>query len=240
MKTLAMLKHNEIDPSKIFVFVADDVEYENYSRSTPRHLYGKMIVGIVGLVAQREFITDYFDEDVRIFTCDDDLESIDLSMTEHANLDTFVRYAFSECDKQGVHIFGIYPCYNPYFRQKRKAMTTTLTYLCGYCYGYINKKDAPVKLTVTRENGEKEDFEKTVLYYMMDGKTLRFNRVAAKTKYYNTVGGLGTHASRIERADKAVDLLVEKYIGYGVKKIRKNGMAEWLLKRNLRMDTFYD
>ena len=245
LKTLKMLKDNNIPKEKIYIFVADDEEYQKYQEATQTDLYGTMITGVVGLVHQRQFITDFFDEGQHIFTCDDDLDLFDLTLMPEYDLDGFIKYAFSECINRQVHIFGIYACYNPFFMAKRPVTTEYLAYICGYCYGYINKKCNALKLKITSHQdicGEKEDFERTVLYYLMDGKTLRFNRVACKTKYYNTVGGLGTRNERIERANMAVGLLCVKYNGFGKLVYRKNGMPEWKLNRKMKlaMDSFYD
>ena len=42
----------------------------------------------------------------------------------------------------------------------------------------------------------KEDFEKSIQYYLADGGVTRFNYVAPKTKYYSEDGGIQTFTKR--------------------------------------------
>ena len=61
-KTLKMLKNNKISASKIYVYVANDEEYKEYLKVLDKKLYNKLIVGIKGLVPQRQFIMEQWKE----------------------------------------------------------------------------------------------------------------------------------------------------------------------------------
>ena len=102
--------------------------------------------------------------------------------------------------------------------------------MLGLFFGIINRLLPSLHLDFCRE-GEKEDVERSLKYFMQDGIVLRFNRISFKTKYYGTIGGLGNFKSRIEKASIACEKLALEYKQYGKIKIRKNGMTEFTLKK---------
>jgi hypothetical protein len=109
---------------------------------------------------------------------------------------------------------------------------TNLNYCIGAFYGIINRCDEDLNL-VTCSDGDKEDVERSILYYLKDGKTLVFNRVGFKTKYFGSDGGgLGKFKDRLERHKKNTELLCEKYPELCKFKIRKNGLYEVVFKKN--------
>ena len=128
-KTLKCLKNAGISKDKIFIFVANQEQHLIYQTIDP-DLYNQMIIGVLGLVQQREFISNYFEDGKYIIQIDDDVEDIDLSLTEHTSLDNFFNYAFKDCVEKKSFIWGIYPVWNPFFRKERND-TTYLSYICG-------------------------------------------------------------------------------------------------------------
>mgnify|MGYP004007008547 CR=1 FL=1 len=85
-KTLVTLKNNNIDSNLIYIFVVES-EYELY-KSIIGDEYN-IIVGVFGLVNQRNFIENYFDAGEHLIMLDDDVSEIDLSMTEYISLKEF-------------------------------------------------------------------------------------------------------------------------------------------------------
>ena len=246
VKTLTMLKINNILPTNIFVYVANDEEYCEYTSKLDSSLYNKIVIGKKGLVQQRQFIMNQWEMNKHIVFFDDDVESIDLSLgalppcprlqaelggTAPA-LDYFIKYAFNECMRLNAYIWGVYPVYNPFFRKSRKEMTTCLNYIVGAFYGLINRpNNTNLMLDLTAENSQKEDVERTLKYFIEDGIVLRFNKIGFITKYYGKSGGLGTFKERIQPMLEASERLKKTYGDYGNIKIRKNGMAEFRLKK---------
>lgn len=234
-KTLQMLKNNHISPDRIYVYVANEEEYETYKTVLDKNKYNKLVVGKIGLVPQREFIANSWAENKQIVFFDDDIESIDLSLSplfkNHA-LDYFIKYAFDECLTQKSYIWGVYAVFNPFFRKGRKEVTTDLNYIVGAFYGIINRpKLQAIKLVLTKTNGQKEDVERTIKYFINDGIVLRFNKIGFTTKYYGTEGGLGTFENRLKPMKDASEKLLKKYPSYGRIKTRKNKMTEFVLKK---------
>jgi hypothetical protein len=234
-KTLNTLRENKIDASRIYVYVADQEDYELYLKTLDKSKYNKLVIGEKGLVPQRQFITNQWTNGKHIVFFDDDVERIDLSLSDKFKthtLDYFFKFAFTECEKQGSYIWGVYAVFNPFFRKPRQEMTTGLNYIVGAFYGIINrpKLDA-IKLTITKENGQKEDVERTLKYFIHDGIVLRFNKVGFVTKYYGKEGGLGRFEDRIKPMTDASNKLKKQYSEYGDIKKRGNGMVEFVLKK---------
>lgn len=234
-KTLTMLKKNKIDSKKIYVYVANKDEYDEYLRVLDPKLYNKLVIGIKGLVPQRQFIMEQWKDGEHIVFFDDDVEKIDLSIStkfKGKTLNYFFNSAFKECKKQKSFLWGVYPVFNPFFREARNEMTTNLNYIVGAFYGIINRpKLKSIQLTITKENGQKEDVERTLKYFIEDGIVLRFNRVGFVTKYYGKSGGLGTFEDRLKPMLEASNKLKAKYPDYGDISTKKTGMTEFKLKK---------
>lgn len=234
-KTLKTLHENKIDPERIYVYVADKEDYKLYKETLDPKLYNKLVIGKKGLVPQRQFIINQWPNNKHIVFFDDDIEKIDLSLSpefKKHNLDYFIKYAFTECVKHKSYIWGVYAVFNPFFRGGRQEMTTDLNYIVGAFYGIINRPATKaIQLTITKENGQKEDVERTLKYFVHDGIVLRFNKVGFITKYYGKEGGLGRFEDRIKPMMEASKRLKKQYGEYGDIKVRKNGMAEFVLKK---------
>jgi len=233
-KTLKTLHENQIDPSKIYVYVTEE-EYDLYDVTLDKTFYNKLIIGEIGLVQQRQFIINQWEINKQIVFLDDDIEKIDLTLSDSQNLDYFINHAFTECKNHKSYIWGVYAVYNPYFRKARKVMNTNLNYIVGAFYGIINRHLESIKLTITL-NGQKEDVERTLKYFVNDGIILRFNKIGFITKYYGKEGGLGTFKDRIEPMKEACNNLKQHYEKYGNIKVRKNGMSEFVLKKYLKRE----
>lgn len=237
-KTLKMLKENNIEKEKINVFVANKTEYKIYREILEKESYGSLIIGKKGLVEQREFIQKYYAKGKEILFLDDDVESVDLTLSEEfkgRSLDSFVKCAFEICRGEKANIWGVYPVFNPFFREPTIEITTSLKYIVGAFYGIINEKNnKDLVLSITKKlNGQKEDVERTIKYFIKDGKVVRFNRIGFKTKYYGKSGGLGTFEARLKPMLEASKKLKKRYPDLGEISTKKTGMTEFKL-RNLK------
>ena len=235
-KTLAMLKHHKIPASKIYVYVANREEYDAYVQVLDKSLFNKLVIGKKGLVPQRQFIMSQWPEGKHIVFFDDDVAKIDLTLSpmfRGKSLEHFFKTAFAECKSHKSFIWGVYPVFNPFFRKGRDEISTCLNYIVGAFYGIINrpKLDA-IRLTITKENGQKEDVERTLKYFINDGIVIRFNRIGFITKYYNPNGsGLGTFEDRLKPMREASQKLLKAYPDYGSISTRSNGMTEFKLRK---------
>jgi hypothetical protein len=234
-KTLKTLSVNNIPPSKIYVYVANQEEYNNYDAVVNKKLFNQLIIGKEGLVQQRQYIMSQWSAGKHIIFFDDDIESIDLTISPRFkthSLDYFFKEAFRECTKHKSFIWGVYPVHNPFFRISKSELSTELKYIVGAFYGIINRPNLkPIQLTITKKNGQKEDVERTIKYFIEDGIVLRFNKIGFRTKYYGKEGGLGRFEDRIQPMREACKKLEKKYPEYGHTEVRTNGMSEFVLKK---------
>lgn len=238
-KTLTTLFKLGLPREKINVFVTED-DYEEYKNILNPEYYNDLIVGEVGIVNQREFIEEFYNEGTHLLMIDDDITELDLSLSKYKTADEFITDAFNECVKQNAFIWGIYPVYNPFFRNSKTELTTNLTYIIACFYGTIIRRCPELQLDLTRE-GNKEDVERSILYWLKDGKVLRFNKISVKTKYYGTDGGgLGTFKNRLEPMKVSTIKLNEKYPDLTKIKIRKNGLYEIVLNSKATPPVYID
>ena len=74
--TLNMLDINNIDPSRVYIFVANNSEKMKYKKSLNNGFknYGQnIIVGELGVMNIRNFMANYFEEGQYVFYLDDDM-----------------------------------------------------------------------------------------------------------------------------------------------------------------------
>ena len=57
-RALQTLQAGRVARERIYIFVADEAERAAYECALPRESYGKIVTGVKGLTAQRNFITD--------------------------------------------------------------------------------------------------------------------------------------------------------------------------------------
>jgi hypothetical protein len=234
-----MLKSGKIPSNLVYIFVANNQEEAEYKNTIPKELYNKIVVGVIGIIPQRQFISDYFKEGQNIISIDDDIKKINLTYSQFKNnsLDYFFRYAFNTCRKENAFIWGIYPVDNPYFFTKKKEeYTTHLAFIIGACYGYINRPNNKNLENTLGKSSNKGDVEKSILYYIEDEKVVRFNKISITTKYYNSIGGLGGWEERLKPMREAGLELQRKYREYGYLYTRPNGMTEFKLYKKPKLE----
>jgi hypothetical protein len=218
-KTLKYLKECGIKDDKIIVFVANAEQEELYKKAGVIH---NIVVGVLGITNQRNFISNYFHEGQYVVSMDDDIERLEQVNNERTcfqsilNLDHILKENYQLMLEENRYIWGIYPVRNLFFI--RKPFNTELAFIIGVCFGYINRR---IMLDVCCEG--KEDIENSLLHYLKDGGVLRVNTIVAKTKF-NAVGGLGKE--RYEANKKAVEALHLKYPTLTRIIQRKNGTHE--------------
>jgi hypothetical protein len=224
-KTLALLHRHGIPASKITIFVANKEQHDLYKTKIPADMYGNIVVGVLGLKNQRNFIMEYYPEGARIVQMDDDLDKImelvpritgrrstrrssksTRRMRMIEDLDGFITRAFEICKEKRIFLWGDYPLANARFMSPK--MTTDLRFIVGPFWGIINRHRPDLQITID----EKENAERTLKHYTIDGAVLRFNNVGIETRYYKNKGGMQDEGkNRKEEALKSVQYLHAKY-----------------------------
>jgi hypothetical protein len=216
--TLNFLRQANYPPELIYLFVASEDEKRLYEHLVPRHLYYNIIVGVLGLSEQRNFITDYFPEDEILLQMDDDVKGIK----------TQPRMSFIDLVLKGINVvettcglWGILPIDDG--RRMEEKTTIHLTHIIGSFF--INKNHKEVRITTT----EKEDFERSILYFQLYGCVARYKGAGVNTKFEGNEGGLQADGRR-ERMATAIRYMAEKYPTYVTSVMKRKGadiMLNW-------------
>jgi len=208
-KTLAYLNRVGVPEDRIYIFVADQKEYDTYKAEFPTQAYN-IVIGAHTLCAQRNFINQYFAEGEYILNFDDDVEGLffgEEKLQEYTDLGLLADYGFAQMILHNTKIFGVYPVANHFFMDKK--VTTDNRYIVGCFWGCII--DHCEELLITLE--DKEDFERTIKYFKMFGAVVRINDVCVKTNYYKEPGGMQETRTK-ERVHDSAHYLAEKYPDY--------------------------
>jgi hypothetical protein len=213
------LKRYNIPSKKIYVFVANDDEKLEYEKHTPCEDYNEIVVGVIGITNQRNFITSYFPSETYIISIDDDIEKIMKLGVEIDNLQELIQGNYELIKENQCDTWGIYPVNNVFFMKPRKEITYSFKFIIGCLYGFINNKN----YVLNNDCEGKEDYERSVLSYVNCGAIMRHNHISVKTKFY-AVGGIGKNRNASNL--KSVEYLINTYPLYFARRIRKNGIDE--------------
>lgn len=162
----------------ITLFVASEEEKIAYERATPENLYGQIVIGKVGLMEQRNFIRDFYGEGQILCQMDDDVRAIK-SMGE--NFQEIIERGIRELERE-CGLFGVLP--NDDARRFKNDTTYHLTHILGSFFILRNHKDIECSYT------EKEDYERSILYFRRYGRVARYRGAGVLTTYDKGSGGL--------------------------------------------------
>jgi hypothetical protein len=226
----------------MYIFLANDTELTDYQQEYKIFIQQhsnimrqsiKFVIGVPGLVAQRNYIMNWFRPGQYIIGMDDDVEGI-YKLNTHGNpsykarrtwtldhlvpgeLHELILTGFKKLQEHGAHLWGIHPVDNPYFMSS--GMSTDLRFIVGPFYGIINRPEQG--LTTPAKN----NVERTLQNYKADGAVIRFNYITLRTQYYKNKGGLQAvdiGNGRREKARMAMEYLHTKYPEYTVIHITK-------------------
>jgi hypothetical protein len=111
-----------------------------------------------------------------------------------------------------------------------KKVDTDLRYIIGCFYGTFNpgtKGSRGIKLEL---EGDKEDYERSIRYYIADGGVIRMRYVAPKTAYYTEKGGLQESRTKKTIMDGA-QWIVKHFPDYATLNLtKKSGHPELRLR----------
>ena len=250
-KTLKVLQEHKIDPKRIHIFVSDEEQKKIYQDELPKNSYKKLVVGVPGIKNIRNFMPNYFREGQKIFYMDDDISQVfenfnnnhtprklnkntydkkNNKLVKMKNLHKFIESAFELAKKKKMDNWGVYPVENPYFmkpttKNSDDFTTTYLSYIIGFMTGVINNRKAEL-----RTIDDKEDYERSIKYYLKDGGVLRFNNVTCRTNCYKEPGGMQVERTKKRIHDSAVYLTKQYPKLCTLNTGKKSGFTEVRLK----------
>jgi hypothetical protein len=231
-KTINYLAQTDIDFSEVDLFLSDGNELNAYKESLKEYPINFIVTDKKHVNTQRNFIVDYYEEGQLVLGIDDDIQSIQMRISEKKtmpllNLTEFVDHAFEISQQHKFDMWGVNAVLNPYFM--RNNISFNLKYIVACFYGWRNTYQEKAYVSTNPEYG-KEDYERSIRYYMADRGLTRFNYVAPKTKYYSEDGGIQTYRT-VEYEQKAVDWLLKTFPMYcTINKHKKSKWPEVVLK----------
>lgn len=208
-KTLALLADRGQDPARVDVVVADEQQAELYADTLHPGTYGQLVVAVPGMGAVRNWITDHYPDGHRLVMVDDDLSDVKRRVNAKllepvANVTEVWAEGFYYADQAGARLWGVYPVANAMFMKPR--VTTDLRYIVGCLWGVTNSHTPEAHVTLD----DKEDFERTLLYYLADGAVARVEWYCPVTRYYREPGGMQVERTP-ERVEASARELVARY-----------------------------
>jgi len=222
-KTLKYLKSVNYPASLIYLFVVAEEE-SLYREKVPEDMYGRIVIGPLGLCEMRNRITDFFEENEIILQMDDDVRGIKSTLPFKEIFSTlYLRLTNLE---EPCGLAGVMP--NDDTRRMKLSSTTHLTHIIGSFFMARNHKD--IQITYT----EKEDMERSILYFKKYGRIVRFQGAGVSTKYTGGTGGLQAEG-RIERCVAGIENLKSRYPGWLSEVVKKKGrdvILNWRAKNN--------
>jgi hypothetical protein len=195
-----------IKPKLIDVFVANKKEYKDYKYLESFGI--NIIVGVITLKEQRKYINNYYNDGDFIIQIDDDINYLTKkkgkSTEKFVEIDKLIKIGFNECLKHRTKIFGITPTNNHFFMDNK--ISTNLKFINGGFFGIIIDKDKNLEINVN----EKEDYERTIKYFIKFKKVIRLNMFSLNTTYYKGDGGMVDSRTTKEQNNSAL-YLCKKY-----------------------------
>ena len=210
-KTIPTLLRGGVPSEKIHVHVRGDEQYQEYFESLDPTTYGKLIKyeAKPGAMGFRNYLVRAYPVGSKVVFCDDDLTRVvrmvnEKKTEEVLNLPELFSESFSALETLGFHLWGIYPVMNPYFMKQR--IRVDLSFIMGTMYGVVIRND-DCELIGTND---KDDYEKSIKFYLKDGGVLRLEYIAVDTKYAGEPGGMQDFRTE-ETLSEGVKYLLEKY-----------------------------
>ena len=201
---LKFITNNNLDKNEIYIFV-NKKDYPRYKKEFINDHYN-IILGRDGLINQRNFIKDYFNENVNLLFLDDDLTGI--NYTGNFDLNILISQDFRHMINNNITLGSINPTNNSYF--KRNEYLYGLYLAVGCYYLEINKKNKTLYLD-NIYNSEKEDYLRTIKHYCYSGRIYRNDYLNVIHKYNKKDKGGMLFENRLINNNKCCDYIYNKY-----------------------------
>lgn len=226
-KTLPELRRLGVPDDAITVFLSDPDEGGAYREAIGRDSI-RLAAGRPGVGENRNLIHRFYPEGDRVLSIDDDVRSI--LIRRNAQLTQAIEpYEFSDVvglgfDSAAGGLWGVHPVPNAFFQ--RTTVSRDLRYIAAGLYGFTSRRDPALDVTLE----DKEDFERSIKWYLADGFVTRLNWISLRTIGYKGAGGM-QETRTPERVDASARELAARYptlCSLNLKK--KSGWAEVRLR----------
>ena len=202
---LKFLINSNLIKNEIYLFV-DSLDVKSYKKEFNNKYKIKVIEGKTGLINQRNYIRDYFNEDTNLLHLDDDLKNIEYD--GNIDLNILISEDFKKMKENNILLGSINPTNNSFFKRNEYLLGL---YLCVGCFFLeINSKN---KLFYLDDifNSEKEDYIRTIKHFCYSGQVYRNDYLNVKHKYNkNDDGGMNSN-NRLENNNNCCDYINKMY-----------------------------
>jgi len=153
-KTFKTLMENGIGLEQIYVFVANQDQYEIYKQGLPENT--NIIIGILGMCNIRNFIRDYFEEGEILYHMDDDLDRF--VFRNGKNINSIMTDCEEYLKTNPLALIGFPPHHNEFYI-KQNGITSGNYFCVGSMFIVKNDKSITIKYDVV------EDKYRSLEYY---------------------------------------------------------------------------
>lgn len=196
----------EVNPAEIYVFVSDDQQMPDYAESLKGTGVNIINAKTKNVRDKFNYVHLYFKDSRDVLVIEDDVKG--LTGLGNLNPKEIVKKGFDTMHKQGKSLWGIYPSSNKYFM--KPTVRWGFNYIVANMYGFTADGD---KRLLIKEHS-KTDYERSILYAIYKGGSVRLDYVAAKTNNYTTKGGMQVMDNRAELESTAAANLVKRFPKY--------------------------
>ncbi len=211
-KTLPSLIKSGVSFNEIDLFLFDENQKSEYLTKIINNFCCEIniiVTDILDLGQRLNYILNkHYPEDTEVVLIEDDIRQV-CRGKDNLNIKAFAKQAFEVSRFENRYLWGISPTDS--FMFQKEGYTTDFKFIIGTLYGIIVRHSDDLNVSITY----KQDFERTILYYIKDKGMIRFNDVYCKTTY-RAVGGLGNDKknNRLQKEIDACSLMIEKYPNY--------------------------
>ena len=221
-KTLKTLIDDNVNFEDIDLFLYGEEQTEKYKKTILEKydtLPNIITTDILDLGERLNMILNkHYEEGEEIVLIEDDVRGL-CKNKEIQDIKVFCQNGFNVLKDEKLYLWGISPTDSTMFN--KEGYTTNYKFIIGVLYGIIVRHDTGLNVSITY----KQDFERTIKYFIKDGGMVRFNEYYVKTTY-RAQGGLGNDNKngRIEKEIQACKEMIElypRYVYQNRKKIRE-------------------
>ena len=231
--TLPLLHHGGVPMDHVTIFVPD-VESEDQYADAVAEFGCKITSGHgIGMREARNAIARSYPEGTQLVEVDDDItafkRAVDnktLLSLEAGELHATWQKCFAQADG---HLWCWYPVANAFFMKGDRVRRGGLWYAVGALFGYTVVGDDAELVYVD----DKEDFERSMRFYLRDGEVVRFDGYTFVTRYYGEPGGMQLYRSK-NTIEAGARRLAANYPDLCTAYMKKSGRAEVRLKAGHR------
>ena len=196
---------------KVTVFVANQDEYTKYKE---RHSNIKMVIGEKGIMNQRNFITNYYDNNEIIVCMDDDIKGF---LCQERSVKHMLEDCVTYLSQSKLSLMSFPPTINDRFIRPDGSPYTEGNYLTVGVF-HIYKNDKSIQLYTCLE-----DYERSCEYIRRDGAIIRCWNVCYKHKPL-AKGGLTEYRKNPNSTINATNTMIYKYSDMLIFKYRVNSL----------------